>query len=98
MSEPKDRKSTGEAEILPFRIPAKPEPAKAVRTAPASAEEDSVEPLSTAALVKIGVLIFFLVVAGVWLANSLRDIGIKEDCAMQGRRNCVTIPVPGRNQ
>jgi hypothetical protein len=98
MSKPEDHKPAREAEILPFRIPAKPEPAKAIRSTPAPAEEDSVEPLSTSALVKIGVLVLFLVVAGVWLANRLRDIGIKEDCAMQGRRNCVTIPVPGRNQ
>ncbi len=55
---------------------------------------DSVEPLSTSALVKIALLVAFLVVAGVWLMNTLRDIGRMEDCAMQGRRNCVTISVP----
>jgi hypothetical protein len=82
------------AEILPFRARPQPEP-QPPRLAP---EDDSVEPLSTAALVKIGVLVVFLVIAGVWLMNELRDIGRLEDCAMQGRRNCVTIPVPDRNQ
>jgi hypothetical protein len=86
-----------EAEILPFRAPAKPEPSKPVRAAPAAVDEDTVEPLSTSALVKIGLFVLFLVVSGVWLMNTLREIGIKEDCAMQGRRNCVTIAVPGRN-
>lgn len=87
-----------EAEILPFRVPGKPEPPKPVRTASAAADDDEVEPLSTSALVKIGLFVLFLVVSGVWLMNTLREIGIKEDCAMQGRRNCVTIDVPGRNQ
>jgi hypothetical protein len=97
MTKPDDntREPHGQADILPFRSRPKPEP----QPAPAApAEDDNYEPLSTAALIKIAVLVFFLVVAGVWLMNKLRDIGKLEDCAMQGRRNCVTIPVPGRNQ
>lgn len=97
MSGREDHKPTGQAEILPFRARLKPEPAKPVRNQPSFPEEDSVEPLSAAALVKIGILVLFLVVAGVWLANKLREIGIKEDCVMQGRKNCVTISVPNRN-
>jgi len=84
------------AEILPFREPAKPKRADSVR--PASGDEEIPEPLSNGALVRIGLLILFLVVAGVWLMNTLRDMGRLEDCAMQGRRNCVTIPVPDRNR
>ena len=57
-----------------------------------------VEPLSTGTLIKIALLVIFLVVGGVWLMNKLRDIGRLEDCAMQGRRNCVTIQVPDRNR
>jgi hypothetical protein len=98
MTKPDPEKPRIEAEILPFRMPAKPEPPKPVRTAPAAADEDAVEPLSTNALVKIGLFVLFLVLSGVWLMNTLREIGIKEDCAMQGRRNCVTIDVPSRNQ
>jgi hypothetical protein len=30
--------------------------------------------------------------------NALRDAGRLEDCAMQGRRNCMPISVPDRNQ
>jgi hypothetical protein len=83
------------AEILPFRARPQPQPQPA---RPAAPDDDSVEPLSTAALVKIGLLVVFLIIAGVWLMNKLRDIGRLEDCAMQGRRNCITIPVPDRNQ
>jgi hypothetical protein len=83
------------AEILPFRARPQPQPQSVRHKAP---DDDSVEPLSTAALVKIGLLVVFLVIAGVWLMNKLRDIGRLEDCAMQGRRNCITISVPDRNQ
>ena len=96
MAAPKDNpEQPHKAEILPFRARPQREP-KPVRHAPQ--DDDSVEPLSTAALVKIGLLVVFLVIAGVWLMNKLRDIGRLEDCAMQGRRNCITIPVPDRNQ
>jgi hypothetical protein len=98
MTKPDPDKPRIEAEILPFRAPAKSAPQKPVRTAPTVVDEDTVEPLSTSALVKIGLFVLFLVLSGVWLMNTLREIGIKEDCAMQGRRNCVTIDVPGRNQ
>lgn len=97
MTEPKDNPGNprSQAHILPFRSRPKPEP----QPPPAvSGDEESYEPLSTAALIKIAVLVIFLVVAGVWLMNRLRDIGRLEDCAMQGRRNCITIPVPDRNQ
>ncbi len=88
-------KPRGEAQILQFRerSSSKPQP---LRQAPS--DDDTVEPLSTGALIKIALLVIFLVVGGVWLMNKLRDIGRLEDCAMQGRRNCVTITVPGRNQ
>ncbi len=86
-----------EAQILPFRARSKPEPVKA-HPIPASADEDHVEPLSNSALLKIGLLIFGLIVGGVWLMNALREAGRLEDCAMQGRRNCMPISVPDRNQ
>lgn len=97
MTEPKD--NSGEprsrADILPFRSRPKPKPQPA-RAAPD--DDENYEPLSTAALIKIAVLVVFLIVTGVWLMNKLRDIGRLEDCAMQGRRNCITIPIPDRNQ
>jgi hypothetical protein len=91
----KNAKEAG-AEILPFRARPKPEPVKA-GPAPA-AEDDHVEPLSNSALLKIGLLIVGLIAGGVWLMNALRDAGRLEDCAMQGRRNCMPISVPDRNQ
>jgi hypothetical protein len=87
-----------EAEILPCRTRLTPEPARS-RPAPAAAEEDDhVEPLSNSALLKIGLLIVGLIAGGVWLMGALRDAGRLEDCAMQGRRNCMPISVPDRNQ
>jgi len=52
------------------------------------------EPLSTGALIGIGIFLLLLVIAGVWLMNTLRDIGKLQDCAMQGRRNCAPIETP----
>lgn len=94
-SKDEQEKPRGEARILQFRerSASKPQPD---RQAPP--DDDMVEPLSTGALIKIALLVIFLVAGGVWLMNKLRDIGRLEDCAMQGRRNCVTIPVPDRDR
>jgi len=56
------------------------------------------EPLSTNALIGIGLFLAALVLAGVWLMNTLRDIGKMQDCAMQGRRNCAPIEAPPRDR
>jgi hypothetical protein len=37
-----------------------------------------------------------LVAAGVWLLGTMADVRKVEDCAAQGRRNCVAIDVPER--
>ena len=37
-----------------------------------------------------------LVAAGVWLLGTMADIRKVQDCAAQGRRNCVVIDVPER--
>ena len=59
---------------------------------------DGEEPLSTGALIGIGIFLLLLVIAGVWLMNTLRDIGKLQDCAMQGRRNCAPIETPPRDR
>jgi hypothetical protein len=59
---------------------------------------EEVEPLSSRALLGIGIFIVVLVVAGVWLMNTLREIGQMQDCAMQGRRNCAPIEAPPRDR
>jgi hypothetical protein len=43
-------------------------------------------------------LVFFavLVLVGVWLLGTMADIRKVQDCAAQGRRNCVTIDAPAR--
>ena len=35
-----------------------------------------------------------LVVAGIYLANALRNQGKMEDCLMSGRSNCAPIDIP----
>jgi hypothetical protein len=52
------------------------------------------EPLSTHALIGLGTFLVVLVLSGVWLMNTLRDMGQMQDCAMQGRRNCAPIEAP----
>ncbi|HLL28737.1 MAG TPA: hypothetical protein VKT73_13935 [Xanthobacteraceae bacterium] len=70
----------------------------AKRPAPAPGKSDDEEPLSTGALIGIGVFLVILVLTGVWLMNTLRDLGRMQDCAMQGRRNCAGIEVPARDR
>ncbi len=54
--------------------------------------------MSTGALIGIGLFLAALVLAGVWLMDTLRDIGKMQDCAMQGRRNCAPIEAPPRDR
>jgi hypothetical protein len=35
-----------------------------------------------------------LVVAGIWIANTMADMRRKQDCALSGQRNCTPIPAP----
>ena len=41
---------------------------------------------------------FFVVLAaaGIWLLGTMAELRKVQDCAAQGRRNCVTIEVPDR--
>ena len=43
---------------------------------------------------------FFAVLAalGIWLLGTMADVRKAQDCAAQGRRNCVTIDVPERTR
>ncbi len=39
-----------------------------------------------------------LVAFGIWLLGTMADVRKAQDCAAQGRRNCVTIDVPERTR
>jgi len=39
-----------------------------------------------------------LVALGIWLLGTMADIRKVQDCAAQGRRNCVEIDVPDRTR
>jgi hypothetical protein len=39
-----------------------------------------------------------LVALGIWLLGTMADVRKAQDCAAQGRRNCVTIDVPERTR
>ena len=43
-------------------------------------------------------LLAVLVGAGVWLLSTMADVRKAQDCAAQGRRNCVEIEVPDRDR
>ncbi len=81
------------------RFPAAQKPAgQKFAGGPAPQTADSEEPLSTRALIGVGIFLVVLVLAGVWLMDTLRDIGKMQDCAMQGRRNCAPIATPPRER
>jgi hypothetical protein len=46
------------------------------------------------------VVLVLLVIAGVWIANTVADVRKQQDCALQGRRNCtpIEVPVPERRR
>jgi len=71
-----------------------PEQNSGKKASPPKTQDDDKEPLSTQALIGIGLLLIVIVAGGVWLMNTLRDISKMQDCAMQGRRNCAPIEVP----
>ena len=35
-----------------------------------------------------------LVVAGIWIANTMTEMRRNQDCVLSGRRNCTPIPAP----
>ena len=39
-----------------------------------------------------------LVALGIWLLGTMADVRRAQDCAAQGRRNCMTIDVPDRTR
>jgi|GEM_PF-562384 len=93
-----DPAPTGDAEILPFRSPRAKNDARQEGSPASPNAHGEPEPLSTKTLIGIGLLVIFLITTGVWLIDTLRDIGKLQDCAMQGRRNCATITVPSRDR
>jgi hypothetical protein len=40
------------------------------------------------------VVVTLLVIAGVWIANTMAELQKQQDCALHGRRNCMPIDVP----
>jgi hypothetical protein len=63
------------------------------KTTPRPPEEEGNRNVENAVL-----LGFFavLVGAGVWLLSTMADVRKVQDCAAQGRRNCVEIEAPDR--
>ena len=39
-----------------------------------------------------------LVIAGIWIADTMAEMQKNQDCALQGRRNCMSIDVPVPNR
>lgn len=88
-----DRKSPEQGRVLPFRHRrsdelAPPDLAKYER----SREPDDYRHRMAMNIVGFAV-VALLVVAGLWLANSLADLRKNQDCALSGRRNCAPIEV-----
>jgi hypothetical protein len=38
--------------------------------------------------------VVLLIVGAIWLADSILTMRKKQDCGLQGRKNCVTIEAP----
>jgi hypothetical protein len=62
---------------------------------PQSPEEEGNRNIENAVL--LGFLAV-LVGAGIWLLSTMADVRKAQDCAAQGRRNCVEIEVPERTR
>jgi hypothetical protein len=85
------------AEIKPFPWEAlKSKTAAGNKVADADSENDGGSNKVTLAV--LGGFILLLVVAGVWLMGAIKEATRREECLMQGRRNCVPIVVPERER
>ena len=40
------------------------------------------------------VAILLLVIAGIWIAETMAEMRRTQDCFLSGRRNCAPIPLP----
>ena len=40
-------------------------------------------------------VVALLIGVGVWLADTIAEMELNQDCVLQGRQNCATIEVPG---
>lgn len=49
-------------------------------------------------LAVLGGFILLLILFGVWLMGAIKEATRREECLMQGRRNCVPIVVPERER
>ena len=81
--------------VVPFRGS---RPVSAKRSSAHRDDTQDPEPLSARRLLGIGIFLVLLVIAGVWLMDTLRSMSKLEECAMQGRKNCREIVVPLRDR
>jgi hypothetical protein len=44
------------------------------------------------------VVLMLLVIAGIWIADTIAEMQKQQDCALQGRRNCMPIDVPASSR
>ncbi len=97
---PDDLPSPDEERVVAFRrggTPPKPVPRKPP-SENLEAYEQTDEPDDYRHRMITNVLAFVFVVAligaGLWLADTMAALRKKEDCMMQGRRNCAPVEVP----
>ena len=90
-----ESEGTGKQNVVPFPGSRR---ASAKRSAIDRDDAEGPEPLSARSLLGIGIFLVLLVIAGVWLMDTLRTMSKLEECAMQGRKNCREIVVPLRER
>ena len=91
-----DRTPPVGAEIKPFPWEALKSKTAVGNKAEADPEDDHGSNKVTLAV--LGGFILLLILFGVWLMGAIKEATRREECLMQGRRNCVPIVVPERER
>jgi hypothetical protein len=101
----KDPQSNTESHRPPTGAEIKPFPWEALKAKTGAGNKPAADPepedeggSNKVTLAVLGGFILFLILFGVWLMGAIKEATRREECLMQGRRNCVPIAVPDRER
>ena len=88
----------GRGRVLPFRrgrprVPTEPDaPIEGVEKYAQSEPDDYRQRMINNGLGLLASIL--LVLAGIWIANTMAEMRRNQDCVLSGRRNCTPLPAP----